>query len=63
MAQQATWLTHELPVGSMEVHPTHEGIAALAYAQWQEEGCPEGTHEEHWLRAERELTAIQAPRS
>jgi hypothetical protein len=46
---------HELPAGSCEVHPTHENIAALAYALWQEDGCPEGTDKEHWLRAEQEL--------
>ena len=30
-------------------------IAALAYAMWQERGCPEGTPEEDWFRAEGEL--------
>jgi hypothetical protein len=68
MAKQVTRLAHELPAGSSEIHPTHEDIAALAYAQWQENGCPEGAHEEDWLRAEKELTAnrrnaIQQPRS
>ena len=57
MAKQATRLAHELPAASKEVHPTHEEIATLAYVQWQEKGYPEGTHEEHWLRAEKELTA------
>jgi len=56
MAKQATLLAHELPAVSSEIHPTHEDIAALAYAHWQEKGCLEGTHEEHWLRAEQELT-------
>jgi len=68
MANQTARLAHELPAGFSEIHPTHEDIAALAYAQWQEKGRPEGAHEEHWLRAEQELTAnreiaIQAPRS
>jgi hypothetical protein len=68
MSRQATPLAHKLPVVSSEIHPTHEDIAALAYAQWQEKGCPEGTHEEQWLGAEQELTAkrdaaVQAPRS
>jgi len=49
MAKQATRLAHELPTVSSEIHPTHEDIAARAYAQWQEKGCPEGTHEERWL--------------
>jgi hypothetical protein len=57
MAKQAIWLAHELPAESSETHPTHEDIAALAYTHWQEARCPEGTHEENWLRAENELTS------
>ncbi len=68
MPKQATRLAPKLLAVSGEIHPTHEDIAGLAYAQWQEMGCPEGTHEEHWLGAEQELTAkreaaVQAPRS
>jgi hypothetical protein len=59
MAKQPPRLAHELPAVSSGIHPKHEEIAALAYAQWQEKGCPEGTHEEHWLRAEQELIANQ----
>ena len=36
--------------------PEHEQIAALAYALWQARGCPEGSPDEDWLRAEQELT-------
>jgi Protein of unknown function (DUF2934) len=57
MAKQATRLADEPPAVSSESHPTHEEIGALAYAHWQENGCPEGKHEEHWLRAEQELLA------
>ncbi len=32
-----------------------EQIAALAYQLWQDRGCPEGTPDEDWFRAEREL--------
>jgi hypothetical protein len=35
----------------------HEQITALAYALWQERGCPEGSPEEDWFRAEKELRA------
>jgi hypothetical protein len=35
----------------------HEQIAALAHALWQERGCPEGSPEEDWFRAEEELRA------
>jgi hypothetical protein len=30
-------------------------IAALAYEFWQARGCPDGTPDEDWLRAEREI--------
>ena len=35
--------------------PSHEAIARRAYAIWQERGCPWGSPEEDWLRAEQEL--------
>jgi len=34
-----------------------EEIASLAYEFWQARGCPEGTSEEDWLRAEREIAS------
>jgi hypothetical protein len=46
--------------GSEPAKPTHESIASLAYALWLQRGCPEGTAEEDWFRAERELTAQSA---
>jgi Protein of unknown function (DUF2934) len=33
-------------------------VAALAYEFWQARGCPEGTPEEDWFRAELEIAAI-----
>jgi len=30
-------------------------ISRRAYQIWEEEGRPEGRHDEHWQRAEREL--------
>lgn len=33
----------------------HEEIARLAYAHWEERGCPLGSPEEDWFRAECEL--------
>lgn len=35
--------------------PTYEQIARLTYQYWQERGCPDGSPEEDWLRAEIEL--------
>jgi hypothetical protein len=37
-----------------------EQIARLAYQYWQERGCPDGSPEEDWLRAERELRTLTA---
>jgi len=42
---------------STETHPTHEQIASLAYALWQQRGCPDGSSEEDWFRAEQDLKA------
>lgn len=36
--------------------PEQDHIAFRAYCIWQEHGCPEGAHEDHWHQAERELT-------
>ena len=46
-------------VADMEVKfstaPEPEEIASLAYRLWQQRGCPEGSPEADWLRAEQEL--------
>ena len=39
---------------------THEQTAALAYALWEERGCPDGSLQEDWFRAEREIAARSA---
>lgn len=36
--------------------PKHEDIAVKAYEIWEREGRQENKADEHWLRAERELT-------
>ena len=33
----------------------HEEIALLAYSYWEDRGCPHGSPEEDWFRAERDL--------
>jgi len=43
--------------------PSHDAIAALAYQYWRERGCPIGSPEEDWYRAEQALRAGQAGRS
>jgi len=44
-------MAEEIP----ESYPTHEEVAALAFQLWQERGCPEGSPETDWFRAEEEL--------
>lgn len=34
---------------------TQHAIAETAYRLWEEEGRPEGKHEEHWRQAEKQL--------
>ena len=45
--------SEELDTTTQEL--THEDIALLAYSYWQARGCPEGSPEEDWFRAESEL--------
>ena len=42
----------DVPMALME-----EEIRLLAYFNWQSRGCPEGSPEEDWLRAEELLAA------
>jgi Protein of unknown function (DUF2934) len=44
--------THEITMA-----PAEEDIAKLAYALWEARGCPVGSPEEDWFRAEAELVA------
>ena len=37
----------------------HRSIDELAYQLWQARGCPQGTAEQDWLDAERQLRAAQ----
>jgi hypothetical protein len=48
--------TSQASIPLAEARPAHEDIALLAYALWQERGCPEGSSEEDWFRAEQELS-------
>ena len=40
--------------------PEYDHIARLAYSYWQDRGCPDGSPEEDWFRAESELRALAA---
>jgi hypothetical protein len=37
-----------------------ENIASLAYALWQQRGCPQGSSEQDWLEAEQRLQEKQS---
>jgi hypothetical protein len=41
-----------LQESSETVNPTESEIAALAYQLWLDNGCPVGSDQEHWFRAE-----------
>ena len=40
---------------------THSDIAALAYQLWQDRGCPDGSPEEDWYKAEEQLRDLDPP--
>jgi hypothetical protein len=40
---------------------THEDVATRAYYCWQERGCPDGSPDVDWRRAEEELQAGKEP--
>jgi hypothetical protein len=35
---------------------SEDDIRLRAYALWEADGCPDGSHDVHWLQALRELT-------
>ena len=50
----AAALSPMLP-GAADAKATAEEIARLAYHYWQARGCPGGSPEEDWFRAEHDL--------
>ncbi|MCC2112997.1 MAG: DUF2934 domain-containing protein [Hyphomicrobiales bacterium] len=40
---------------------TEEVVRSTAYRIWQDEGCPEGRAEEHWLKACAQLEKAGQP--
>jgi Protein of unknown function (DUF2934) len=59
-SQAADKLTKAIASGYGVVAFAHDEIATLAYELWQARGCPYGSPEEDWLRAESELHARAA---
>jgi hypothetical protein len=44
------------------MHPEDRSIGELAYRLWQARGCPDGTAEQDWLEAEKQLRASRPVR-
>jgi hypothetical protein len=45
------------------MHSEHSSIGELAYRLWQARGCPEGTAEQDWLEAEKQLQGSRPARA
>ncbi|WP_424134785.1 DUF2934 domain-containing protein [Roseomonas chloroacetimidivorans] len=45
----------------MQEEKDQDRIRERAHALWEQQGRPEGRHEEHWLQAEQELSSAGAP--
>src|ERR1700744_4990476 len=39
----------------------HDDIAARAYSLWEERGCPDGSADEDWFQAVKELRSLASP--
>jgi Protein of unknown function (DUF2934) len=44
-----------VPTEEISEPDKQQEVAVLAYTFWQDRGCPEGTPDEDWFRAEREI--------
>lgn len=40
---------------------SHEDISARAYSLWEARGCPDGSPDEDWFRAVKELRSMASP--
>jgi hypothetical protein len=45
------------------MHPEDRSIGELAYRLWQARGCPDGTAEQDWLEAEKQLRTPHSARA
>ena len=55
LSRAANKITEAIALGYRVVDFRHDQIAALAYEFWQARGCPYGSPDEDWLRAESEF--------
>jgi DUF2934 family protein len=61
MFRQTQEITRNGPAESTNFHPEPDQIEALAYQHWLNRGCPIGTADEDWLKAEEELRSLTVP--
>jgi hypothetical protein len=54
-APRGEWTVHDDTHSNPDLGPTDEEIALRAYQCWHARGCPHGSPEEDWRRAEQEL--------
>jgi len=62
MEKQQNSATESITESALEVtseSERQEAIAALAYQLWQARGCPDGSPEEDWFRADREIAGLE----
>ena len=62
-APRGGWNIAEENTATSHLGPTSDEIAARAYQCWHERGCPHGTPEEDWRRAEEELRLERSSQS
>jgi len=51
------------PDGLRTDGPSQDDIAVLAYLYWEARGCQDGSPEQDWFRAERELRGLGSQRT
>lgn len=59
-APRGEWTVRDEPLSNPDLGPTNEEIAARAYQCWHERGCPHGSPEQDWRRAEEQLRRERA---
>jgi hypothetical protein len=55
--EQTAFHPHQTTTGHGVTAFGHQDIAALAHSLWEKRGCPEGSAEEDWFHAVKELRA------
>ena len=54
-SEKVQFISEDNQITEQAVDTLHDQISLRAYQLWQERGCPIGSPEEDWLRAEEEI--------